>query len=320
MNDSMLLRRLRYNPILRDTIQENQINISDLVLPLFIHEKNQSQPISSMPGHSRLSLEDLKFDTEKNLKQGINKVLLFGIVEDKDSVGTAAWDSNGIVQKSIETLRESFGQDIYVIADLCFCEYTSHGHCGPIKNNTVDNEETLKNSRDVVLSYAQSGVDMVAPSGMMDRIIRTLRSALNEGGYPNLPIMGYSAKYSSAFYGPFRDAAGSAPSFGDRRSYQMNPANLREAIREVELDIEEGADIVMVKPALAYLDVVWEIRRKWNHPVAAYNVSGEYSMVKATAERGWIDEQSVAIESLLCMKRAGCDLIISYWARDMAGW
>lgn len=316
----MLMRRLRYNPILRDSIQELRINSNDLVLPVFIHEEKESTPIASMPGHQRLSLEDLMSDTEKILNAGINKILLFGIVTQKDEVGSASWNSDGIIQKSIAGLRKTFGHDIYIIADLCFCEYTSHGHCGPILQDTVDNDQTLVNSNAVALSYAHSGVDMIAPSGMMDRIVATLRNTLDSEGFQNLPIMSYSAKFASSFYGPFRDAAGSTPEFGDRRSYQMNPANLREALREVELDIEEGADIVMVKPALAYLDIVREVRKRWNHPVAAYNVSGEYSMVKAAAQRGWIDEKSMAMESLICMKRAGCDLIISYWARDWLEW
>ena len=316
----MLMRRLRYNPILRTSIQEVHVDPVDFVLPLFVHEEKESIAISSMPGHSRLSLEDLKRDTEKILSAGINKVLLFGIVNNKDDLGSESWNSDGIIQKAISGLKTSFGSDIFVIADLCFCEYTSHGHCGPICEDTVDNQQTLKNSSRVALSYAQAGVDMIAPSGMMDRIVATLRETLDSNEFNDLPIMSYSAKFSSSFYGPFRDAAGSSPGFGDRRSYQMNPANRREALREVELDIAEGADIVMVKPALAYLDIVREVRDKWNHPVATYNVSGEYSMVKAAAEKGWIDERSTAIESLLCMKRAGSDLIITYWARDWMKW
>ncbi|MBT3783682.1 porphobilinogen synthase [bacterium] len=320
MNHSVRLRRLRYNSILRDCLQENQVGVQDLVLPLFIHEREESLAIPSMPGHSRLSIEDLKTDVDGLLRKGMNKVLLFGIVEQKDAQGSASWNPEGIVQKAITQLRESFGKDLFVIADLCFCEYTDHGHCGPLVEETVDNDQTLLLSGNLALSYAHAGVDMVAPSGMMDGIVYALRSALDENGFNQLPIMGYSAKFSSSFYGPFRDAAGSSPSFGDRRSYQMNPANLREALREVQIDIEEGVDIVMVKPALAYLDVIREVRNRWDLPVAAYNVSGEYSMVKAAAQRGWIDEKAVALESLLSMKRAGSDLILSYWARDFVQW
>ncbi|RMG81498.1 MAG: porphobilinogen synthase, partial [Bacteroidetes bacterium] len=256
-------------------------------------------------------------ELEEVSQLGISAVLLFGIPAKKDNCGSETWNDNGIIQKAIKHIKTNYPH-LYVITDVCFCEYTSHGHCGVIENNDVVNDITLKNTQKQVISHAQAGADMVAPSGMMDGVIAAIRSALDEKGFEQIPIMGYSAKYASAFYGPFRDAADSTPEFGDRKTYQMNPANRREAIREVEIDVSEGADIVMVKPALSYLDIIRDVRNRFNLPVAAYNVSGEYSMIKAAAQKGWIDEEKIVYEMLLSMKRAGADLIITYFAKDAA--
>ncbi|MCO4781085.1 MAG: porphobilinogen synthase [Candidatus Cloacimonetes bacterium] len=314
------LRRLRENKILRESIAENSLSINDLILPLFIHEEVGTHEIKSMPSHYRLDIESMLKDVERLMLGGVKKFILFGIPKSKDPTASGADDSKGIVQLAISALKKRFGNEIYVLADLCFCEYTSHGHCGILEKSHVLNDPTLEMSQRLALSYAQAGVDMIAPSGMMDGIVHSLRTALDNNGYSSIPIMGYSAKYSSAFYGPFRDAADSAPESGDRKGYQMNPANRLEAIREVDLDVLEGVDILMVKPALSYLDIIRDIKNKYDLPLACYNVSGEYSIIKAGAERGWIDEQAVALESLLSMKRAGADLILSYWARDFVSW
>ncbi|PCJ17195.1 MAG: porphobilinogen synthase [Candidatus Cloacimonadota bacterium] len=314
------LRRLRENHILRESITENKLSINDLILPLFIHEEKGTHEILSMPSHYRLDIETMLKDVEKLIKGGVKKFILFGIPKEKDALASGASAIDGIVQQAIIALKKNFGNNIYVLADLCFCEYTSHGHCGVLENSVVLNDETLNMSQKLALSYADAGVDMIAPSGMMDGIVSSLRSALDVNNYSSIPIMGYSAKYSSAFYGPFRDAAGSAPESGNRKGYQMNPANRLEAMREVDLDVAEGVDILMVKPALSYLDIIRDIKNKYDLPLACYNVSGEYSIIKAAAQKGWIDEQAVALESLLSMKRAGADLILSYWARDFVSW
>lgn len=311
-------RRLRRNENIRRLVRETHISIDDLIYPLFIEEgTNIKKEIPSMPGIYRWSLDRINEELEEVAKLDIPAVLLFGIPAHKDEVGSDTWNEEGIIQKAVRHIKENFPQ-LYVITDVCFCEYTEHGHCGVLHDHDVDNDITLENTKKQVISHAQAGADMVAPSGMMDGVVKAIREALDRAGFTNIPIMAYSAKYASAYYGPFRDAAESAPAFGDRRTYQMDPANRREALKEVSLDVEEGADIVMVKPALAYLDIISDIRQNFNVPVAAYNVSGEYSMIKAAGKLGWIDENKVMMETLTSMKRAGADIIITYHAKEVA--
>jgi porphobilinogen synthase len=294
------------------------LKIDDLIYPIFIEEgKGIKKEIESMPGIFRFSLDILPEELDAVKELGIRAIILFGIPDSKDEIGSETWNDQGIIQKSIRFIKKHY-PELYVITDVCFCEYTSHGHCGIIHNNDVDNDATLKNLSKQAISHARAGADMVAPSGMMDGMIRTLRESLDKEGFYQLPIMSYAVKYSSSYYGPFRDAADSAPSFGDRRTYQMDPANRREAFREADFDKEEGADILMVKPALSYLDIIRDLRNNYNIPIACYNVSGEYAMIKAAGEKGWIDEQKVMMESLLSMKRAGADLIITYFAKEVA--
>ena len=311
-------RRLRTTGGIRSLVRENQLKVDDLIYPIFIEEgKGIKKEIESMPGIFRFSLDILPEELDAVKDLGIRAVILFGIPDSKDEIGSETWNDQGIIQKSIRFIKKHY-PELYVITDVCFCEYTSHGHCGIIHNNDVDNDATLKNLSKQAISHARAGADMVAPSGMMDGMIRTLRESLDKEGFYQLPIMSYAVKYSSSYYGPFRDAADSAPSFGDRRTYQMDPANRREAFREADFDKEEGADILMVKPALSYLDIIRDLRNNYNIPIACYNVSGEYAMIKAAGEKGWIDEQKVMMESLLSMKRAGADLIITYFAKEVA--
>ena len=299
-------------------VRENSLKVSDLIYPLFIEEgKGIEKEIESMPGIKRFSLDRGSPELDEVSQLGIPAVILFGIPQAKDEIGSETWNDQGIIQQAVRFIKKHY-PGLYVITDVCFCEYTSHGHCGIIHNHDVDNDATLKNLAKQAVSHARAGADMVAPSGMMDGMIATMRRALDEAGFYQLPIMSYAVKYSSAFYGPFRDAADSAPSFGDRRTYQMDPANRREAFREARFDQEEGADILMVKPALSYLDIIRDLRNEFDLPVACYNVSGEYSMIKAAGEKGWIDPEKVMMESLLAMKRAGADLIITYFAKDVA--
>ncbi len=311
-------RRLRTTGGIRSLVRENQLKVDDLIYPIFIEEgKGIKKEIESMPGIFRFSLDILPEELDAVKELGIRAVILFGIPDSKDEIGSETWNDQGIIQKSIRFIKKHY-PELYVITDVCFCEYTSHGHCGIIHNNDVDNDATLKNLSKQAISHARAGADMVAPSGMMDGMIRTLRESLDKEGFYQLPIMSYAVKYSSSYYGPFRDAADSAPSFGDRRTYQMDPANRREAFREADFDKEEGADILMVKPALSYLDIIRDLRNNYNIPIACYNVSGEYAMIKAAGEKGWIDEKKVMMESLLSMKRAGADLIITYFAKEVA--
>ena len=311
-------RRLRRNENIRRLVRETHISIDDLIYPLFIEEGNNiKKEIPSMPGIYRWSLDRINEELEEVAKLDIPAVLLFGIPAHKDAVGSDTWNEEGIIQKAVRHIKENFPQ-LYVITDVCFCEYTEHGHCGVLHDHDVDNDITLENTKKQVISHAQAGADMVAPSGMMDGVVKAIREALDGAGFTNIPIMAYSAKYASAYYGPFRDAAESAPAFGDRRTYQMDPANRREALKEVSLDVEEGADIVMVKPALAYLDIISDIKQNFNLPVAAYNVSGEYSMIKAAGKLGWIDEKKVMMETLTSIKRAGADILITYHAKEVA--
>lgn len=313
-------RRLRKNENIRRLVRENQVTVNDLIMPLFVTEgKNVRNPISSMPGNFQLSIDLLVKEVKNIAGLGIPAIILFGIPEHKDAIGSDAMSNEGIIQRAIRELKQAV-PDMYVISDVCFCEYTDHGHCGVIKNGEVDNDSTLEMLGKQVISHAKAGVDMVAPSGMMDGMIGAIREALDHDGFSNVPIMSYAAKYASAFYGPFREAADSAPQFGDRRAYQMDPSNASEAMYEVELDISEGADIIMVKPALPYLDIIRRIKDQINLPVAAYNVSGEFSMVKAAGQLGWIDEKKVALEMLTSIKRAGADMILTYFAPDVAKW
>ncbi|RMA96062.1 porphobilinogen synthase [Hydrogenothermus marinus] len=311
-------RRLRKNENIRRLVRETKLSIDDLIYPLFIEDgKNIKTEIPSMPGIYRYSLDKLDEELKEIIDLNIPAVLLFGIPSYKDEIGSDTWNEEGIIQKAIKYIKDKY-PELYVITDVCFCEYTEHGHCGVLCCNDVDNDKTLENTKKQVISHAKAGADMVAPSGMMDGVVKVIREALDSEGFVDIPIMSYSAKYASSYYGPFRDAAESAPAFGDRRTYQMDPANRREALKEVALDLEEGADIVMVKPALAYLDIISDVKNNFNVPVAAYNVSGEYSMIKAAGKLGWIDEKKVIFETLTSIKRAGADIIITYHAKEVA--
>ena len=311
-------RRLRQNKAFRRMIRETTLSVDDLILPVFaISGKNVKNPISSMPGHFQLSIDNLIKTSKKAFELGIPAVMLFGIPDKKDSLATSAYEKDGIVQKAAKSLKDKL-PELVVITDVCLCSYMDHGHCGIVEGNTIDNDATLDLLARTALSHAKAGADMVAPSDMMDGRVAEIRNALDENGLSNTPIMSYAAKYCSAYYGPFRQAADSAPKFGDRRTYQMDPANALEAIREVTMDVEEGADIIMVKPALPYLDVICRIRDEIDLPLAAYNVSGEYAMIKAAEKMGWIDGKKVMMETLIAIKRAGADMILTYFAVEAA--
>ncbi len=311
-------RRLRSNENLRALIRETRLSPDQLVAPLFIMPgKKKREEISSMPGVFRLSVDQLAKEVKELKSVGVNSVILFGLPEKKDAMGTGAHAKDGIIQRGIRELKNKV-PDFTVITDVCLCEYTDHGHCGCLVGETVDNDATLEILAKTALSHAAAGADMVAPSDMMDGRVAEIRAALDENNFDMIPIMSYAVKYASAFYGPFRDAADCAPQFGDRRSYQMDPANSREALREATLDVDEGADILMVKPAVAYLDIIRQLNDEFDLPIAAYHVSGEYAMIKAAAANGWIDEKRVMAETLLSIKRAGADIILTYYAKDMA--
>lgn len=310
------LRRLRRNEIIRRMVRETLLSPNDFIYPLFVtFGKKIKREIPSMPGCFQESIDEVVKSAKEVFNLGIPAVILFGIPEKKDDLGTSAYSSKGIIQNAVRAIKDAV-PELFVITDVCLCEYTSHGHCGVVKDGDVVNDPTLELLAKEAVSHAMAGSDMVAPSDMMDGRVGVIRKALDKEGFHNIPIMAYSAKYASAFYGPFREAAESSPKFGDRRSYQMDPANRREALREIALDIEEGADIIMVKPALSYLDIISDVRRTFNMPVAAYNVSGEYSLVKAGARLGWIDEEKIMMEILTSIKRAGADLILTYFAKD----
>jgi len=301
-------------------VRETQLSTDDVIYPMFVIFGEQiKQPIPSMWGIYQLSIDNLIAEAKEVVDLGIPAVLLFGIPETKDEIGTSAFVEDGIIQKAISALKSKY-PFLLIITDVCLCEYTSHGHCGPVEGGKVSNDRTLELIAKTALSHARAGADMVAPSGMMDGQVKGIREELDANGFEHTPIMSYSAKYASSFYGPFRDAAQSAPQFGDRRAYQMDCSNSDEALREVSLDIQEGADIVMVKPALSYLDIIRRVKDKFGYPVAAYNVSGEYAMVKAAAQNGWVDEKRIAMEILTSIKRAGADIIITYFAKDVAYW
>ena len=314
------LRRLRRTETLRALVRETRVDVGDLVYPVFVVEgKNIRQEVSSMPGILRFSPDQLDAEIEEVVNLKIPAVLLFGIPERKDELGSSAYDPQGVVQQAVRKIKKLAPQ-LLVITDVCLCEYTSHGHCGVVVGDQVDNDQTLPLLARTALSHAEAGADIVAPSDMMDGRVKAIREGLDKNGFQHIPILSYAAKYASAFYGPFREAAESAPKFGDRLSYQMDYHNLREALREIEQDINEGADIIMVKPALAYLDVIREARNNFNCPLAAFNVSGEYAMVKAAAKEGWLDEKRIVIEILTAIKRAGADIIITYHAKEVASW
>ena len=313
-------RRLRGNQNLRRLVRETALSIDNLIYPMFVvHGHNTATEISAMPGCYQYSVDTLVTAAKELATLGIPGTILFGIPASKDPLGTEAYADNGIIQQAVRAIKDTV-PDLLVMTDVCLCEYTDHGHCGVIENGEVQNDPTLELLAKESLSHARAGADVIAPSDMMDGRVGVIREALDENGYENIPIMAYSAKYASAFYGPFREAAESAPQFGDRRSYQMDPPNAEEALREVALDIHEGADILMVKPALSYLDVIHRVKTEFQVPVAAYNVSGEYAMVKAAAQKGWIDEQRVALELLTSIKRAGADMILTYFAKSVVEW
>lgn len=316
------MRRLRVSPAMRGMVRENHVRVDELIYPIFVIEgENICHPVDSMPGICQYSIDRLPEELDRVVEAGVPGVLLFGIPAHKDEVGSGAYDEHGIVQEGIRFIKsQEKYRDLIVIADVCLCEYTSHGHCGLIRDGIILNDETLPLLAKTAVSYARAGADIIAPSDMMDGRVGAIRQALDEEGFLHIPIMAYSAKFASSFYGPFRDAAHSAPGFGDRKTYQMDPANGREAMREIEADLLEGADIVIAKPAMAYMDIIREIAVNYNVPIAAYNVSGEYSMVKAAAANGWIDERKIVMEILVGLKRAGAKMIITYHALDAARW
>ena len=311
------LRRLRRSGALRSLVRETRVDRADLVYPLFVGPESRAN--EELPALGRFSVDDLSGEVEELLGLGLSAVILFGIPEEKDEEGSGAYASDGIAQRALRSLRERY-QDLVLVTDVCLCEYTSHGHCGVIENGEVANDATLELLARTAVSHVEAGADVVAPSDMMDGRVAALRAALDDAGFGETAIVSYAAKYASAFYGPFREAAESAPSFGDRRGYQMDPANVREALRECALDVAEGADALIVKPALPNLDVIRAARERFDLPVAAYNVSGEYAMVKAAAARGWLDERQAATESLTAISRAGADFIVTYWAKELAAW
>lgn len=318
-------RRLRHHPLLRDLVRETRLTAGELILPLFVRPgRGVRREIAALPGHYQLSVDTLVEEVGRARDLGLRAFLLFGIPEHKDATGSSALDEQGIIPQALRALRQAYGESVLLITDECFCEYTDHGHCGVLadygRRRDVDNDATLPLLAEQCVCHARAGADMVAPSGMLDGMVGAIRRGLDAAGFTWLPIMSYAAKYASSFYGPFREAAESAPQFGDRGGYQMDPANRAEALREVALDLEEGADLVMVKPALAYLDVIYCVKERFGVPVAAYNVSGEYALVQAAAQKGWLDERRTVLEILTSIKRAGADLIITYHAREAARW
>lgn len=317
MNNFKRHRNLRKSATLRDMVQENQVHIQDLIYPLFVKESGETTEISSMPGIFQYNLEDFSKELTEIVELGIPSILLFGIPDKKDAVGSEAYNDQGIVQRAIRLAKKKY-PELVVIADTCLCEYTSHGHCGVICDGEVDNDESLKLLVKTAVSQAKSGADIIAPSNAMDGFVAAIREGLDSSGFSQVPIMSYAIKYASSFYGPFREAAQSAPQFGDRKTYQMDPANNREALRELESDVEEGAAMIIVKPGMAFMDILYQVRQQTNLPIVCYNVSGEYSMVKAAANNNWVNEEQLVEEILTGMKRAGADLIITYFAKEYA--
>ena len=311
------LRRLRRTDRLRSLVRETRLDLDDFVYPLFVGPR--TEPNTDLPPFGRLAVEDLPAEAAELERLGVRAVMLFGIPDEKDEEGSGAWEDDGVIQRALRTLRQT-SRELVLTTDVCLCEYTSHGHCGPLDGDGVDNDRALELLARTAVSHAEAGADVVCPSDMMDGRVAAIREALDQANRGQTPIVSYAAKYASAFYGPFRDAVDSAPAFGDRRGYQMDPANVREALRECALDVEEGADALLVKPALPNLDVIRAVRERFDLPVGAYNVSGEYAMLKASAARGWIDERAAALESLTAIVRAGADLVVSYWTKELAGW
>ena len=311
------LRRLRRSDRLRSLVRETRLDLDDFVYPLFVGPR--TEPNHDLPPFGRLAVDDLAAEAADLERLGVRAVMLFGIPDEKDADGSGAWDEDGVIQRALRVLRET-SRELVLTTDVCLCEYTSHGHCGPLDGDDVDNDASLELLARTAVTHAEAGADVVCPSDMMDGRVAAIRSGLDDAGYAHIPIVSYAAKYASAFYGPFRDAVDSAPAFGDRRGYQMDPANVREALRECELDVQEGADALLVKPALPNLDVIRAVRERFDLPVGAYNVSGEYAMLKASAARGWIDERAAALESLTAIVRAGADLVVSYWTKELATW
>ncbi len=315
------MRRLRRTPLIRELVREVTVSSSDLIQPVFVEEGLHFDAlIASMPGQYRLAASSLLKEVQGLKDRRVSTVLLFGIPSRKDETGSTASGPQGIVQQAVSQIKDEFGDDVVVFTDVCMCQYTSHGHCGIVRDGEIQNDETLNRLAEIAVSHARAGADMVAPSAMIDGQVRAIRSALDDAGYKEVGILSYSAKHASSFFGPFREAAFSSPKFGDRRTYQMDYSNPEEALREIALDIQEGADMVMVKPALAYLDVIYRAKRRFRMPTAAYNVSGEYSMVKAAAREGWLDEKLTVLEILTAIKRAGADMIITYHAKEAAEW
>jgi len=318
---NLRLSRLRRTAKTRALVRETTLTINDLVYPIFVRDGAKTrEPLEGMPGQFRIPIDDLAMEVDSIMSLGIPAMVVFGLPLEKDAVGSSAFDSNGVVQRAVNVAKKRSGDNLVVMTDVCLCQYASHGHCGIIEDGKISNDKTLEILKKVAVSHSEAGADVVAPSGMMDGQVAAIRSALDNAGYKHVSIMAYSAKHASCFYGPFREAAESAPSFGDRRSYQMDYGNAGEAMREIEADIKEGADIVMVKPALAYLDLIYRAKKRFGYPVAAYNVSGEYSMIKAAAARGWVNEKEAILEVLTAMKRSGADMILTYFAKDAAKW
>jgi porphobilinogen synthase len=315
------MRRLRRTPLIRELVREVRLDRSDLIQPIFVEEGLKTEAsIASMPGQRRQAPSTVRREVVRLVDKGVKSVILFGIPTGKDEIGSAAYDPNGVVQRTIHDLKDQFGDELVVFTDVCMCQYTSHGHCGLVSDGRIDNDGTLLKLAEVAISHARAGADMVAPSAMIDGQVKTIRQALDDNGFKDVAVMAYAAKHASSFFGPFREAAFSTPKFGDRRTYQMDYSNPEEALREIALDIKEGADVIMVKPALSYLDIIYRAKKRFRMPTAAYNVSGEFSMIKAAAREGWIDEKSAIMEVLTSIKRAGADMILTYHAMEAAEW
>lgn len=315
------MRRLRKSSKLRDLVAETTLTVNKLIFPIFIKEGiKQTEPIQSMPGQFRYSINELTEETQNLVELGVPAIILFGIPQHKDNIASGAYNKNGIIQRAIREIRREVNDELVIITDVCLCQYTDHGHCGIVKDGKILNDASLELLAKTAVSHAEAGADIVAPSNMMDGSVKALREALDENGFTDITIMSYAAKFASAFYGPFREVALSVPAFGDRRSYQLDPRNAEEALREVALDIEEGADIVIIKPALPYLDILHQVKSKFKIPIAAYCVSGEYAMIKAASEKGWLDERASVLEVLTSIKRAGADMIVTYFAKDVVKW
>ncbi len=318
---ALRMRRLRRTPLIRELVREVRLDLSDLIQPIFVEEGLKTEaPIRSMPGQRRQAPGTVGREVGRLVDKGVKSIILFGLPTVKDEVGSTAYDPNGVVQRTIRDLKAQFGDELVVFTNVCMCQYTSHGHCGLVNDGRIDNDETLPKLADIAVSHARAGADMVAPSAMIDGQVKTIRQALDDNGFRGVAVMAYAAKHASSFFGPFREAAFSTPKFGDRRTYQMDYSNPEEALREIALDIKEGADMIMVKPALAYLDIIYRAKKRFRMPTAAYNVSGEFSMIKAAAREGWIDEKSAILEVLTSIKRAGADMILTYHALEAAEW